>query len=78
VVAIAVLIRGLDLFRLFDVVWALTEGGPGTMTETISIYTYDRGFRQFDTSYTGAIAFLVIVLLSLIVVVALRRMEIDR
>ncbi|MGB6539402.1 MAG: sugar ABC transporter permease [Xanthobacteraceae bacterium] len=78
VVAIAVLIRGLDLFRLFDVVWALTEGGPGTMTETISIYTYDRGFRQFDTSYTGAIAFLVIVLLSLVIVAALRRMEIDR
>jgi len=78
VVAIAVLIRGLDLFRLFDVVWALTEGGPGTMTETISIYTYDRGFRQFDTSYTGAIAFLVIVLLSLVVLTALRRMEIDR
>jgi multiple sugar transport system permease protein len=78
VVAIAVLIRGLDLFRLFDVVWALTEGGPGTMTETISIYTYDQGFRQFDTSYTGAIAFLVIVLLSLVVVAALRRMEIDR
>ncbi len=78
VVAIAVLIRGLDLFRLFDVVWALTEGGPGTMTETISIYTYDQGFRQFDTSYTGAIAFLVIVLLSLIVVAALRRIEIDR
>ena len=30
---IAVLIRGLDLFRLFDIIWALT-GGPGTMTET--------------------------------------------
>jgi multiple sugar transport system permease protein len=78
VLMIAVLIRGLDLFRLFDVVFALTQGGPGTMTETISIYTYDQGFRQFDTSYTGAIAFLVIVLLSLIVVAALRRMEIDR
>ena len=30
VLMIAVLIRGLDLFRLFDVVWALTQGGPGT------------------------------------------------
>jgi len=78
VVAIALLIRGLDLFRLFDVVWALTQGGPGTMTETISIYTYIQGFRQFETSYTGAIAFLVIVLLSVIVITALRRMEIDR
>lgn len=78
VMAIALLIRALDLFRLFDVVWALTKGGPGTMTETISIYTYIQGFRQFETSYTGAIAFLVIVLLSIAVILALRRMEIAR
>jgi multiple sugar transport system permease protein len=76
--AIALLIRGLDLFRLFDVVWALTKGGPGTMTETISIYTYIQGFRQFETSYTAAIAFLVIVMLSVVVIFALRRMEIAR
>lgn len=78
VMAIALLIRGLDLFRIFDVIWALTKGGPGTMTETISIYTYIQGFRQFETSYTGAIAFLVIVLLSTVVIIALRRMEIAR
>lgn len=78
VMAIALLIRGLDLVRIFDVVWALTNGGPGTMTETISIYTYIQGFRQFETSYTGAIAFLVIVLLSALVIFALRRLEIAR
>ena len=78
VMAIALLIRGLDLFRLFDVVWALTKGGPGTMTETISVYTYIQGFRQFETSYTAAIAFLVIVMLSAVVIFALRRMEIAR
>ncbi len=78
VMAIALLIRGLDLIRIFDVVWALTKGGPGTMTETISIYTYIQGFRQFETSYTGAIAFLVIVLLTIVVVALLRRMEIAR
>ncbi len=78
VMAIALLIRGLDLFRLFDVIWALTQGGPGTKTETISIYTYVQGFRQFETSYTGAIAFLVIVLLSAAVIFALKRMEIAR
>ena len=60
VVAIAVLIRGLDLFRIFDIIWVLTEGGPGSMTETISLYTYVIGFTQFDTSYTAAVAFLVI------------------
>ncbi|MGE0116731.1 MAG: carbohydrate ABC transporter permease [Dongiaceae bacterium] len=74
VMAIAVLIRGLDLARIFDVIWALTSGGPGTMTETISIYTYVQGFQQFEVSYTAAIAFLVIFLLTVIVVWALKRM----
>ena len=78
VMAIALLIRGLDLIRIFDVVWALTKGGPGTMTETLSIYTYVQGFRQFETSYTAAIAFLVIVMLTVVVVALLRRMEIAR
>jgi multiple sugar transport system permease protein len=78
VMAIAVLIRALDLFRIFDVVWALTKGGPGTMTETFSIYAYAAGFLQFETSYTAAMAFIVIVLLSVVVTVALRRVEIDR
>ena len=78
VMAIALLIRALDLFRLFDVVWALTKGGPGTMTETISIYAYIMGFQQFETSYTAAMAFVVIVLLAVSVTLVLRRMEIAR
>jgi multiple sugar transport system permease protein len=78
VLAIALLIRALDLFRLFDVVWALTRGGPGTMTETISIYAYVQGFQQFETSYAAAIAIMIIILLSVVVILALRRMEIAR
>lgn len=78
VLAIAVLIRALDLFRIFDVIWALTRGGPGTRTETFSIYAYVQGFQQFETSYTAAMAFVVIVLLAVLVTLALRRMEIER
>ena len=76
--AIVLIIRGLDLFRLFDVVWALTKGGPGTATETISLYAYVLAFQQFETSYTAAIAFCIIILLSIIVIFALRRVEITR
>jgi multiple sugar transport system permease protein len=78
VIAIAVLIRGLDLFRIFDIIWALTQGGPGTMTETISLYTYVIGFVQFDSSYTAAVAFLVVALLTAVVTWLLRRMELVR
>lgn len=74
VMAIAILIRGLDLFRTFDIVFALTQGGPGTMTETISVYAYNQGFKQFETSYTAAIAFLVVFLLTFVVTWAIRRM----
>jgi len=75
VMAVAILIRGLDLFRLFDIVWALTKGGPGTMTETISMFTYVKGFQQFETSYTAAVALLIIVLLSVVVLLALKRVQ---
>ena len=74
VMAVALLIRGLDLVRVFDIIWSLTTGGPGTLTETISVYTYIQGFDQFETSYTGAIAFLVILLLTVIVTWAIKRM----
>jgi multiple sugar transport system permease protein len=78
VMAIALLIRMLDLFRLFDVVWALTQGGPGTMTETISIFTYNQGFRQFETSYTAAVALLIVVMLSVVLMWALKRVGLSR
>ena len=78
VMAIAILIRALDLFRLFDVIWALTRGGPGTRTETFSIYAYVLGFQQFETSYTAAMSFVVILILATTITVMLRRMEIDR
>ena len=48
------------------------------MTETISMFTYVKGFQQFETSYTAAVAFLVIVLLSVAVTLALKRVNLSR
>jgi multiple sugar transport system permease protein len=78
VMMIALLIRGLDLIRLFDIVWQLTRGGPGSVTETISIYMFVRGFQEFETSYTGAMVVVLILLFTAVLVAALRRMEIAR
>ncbi len=78
VAAIALLIRALDLVRLFDIVWQLTRGGPGTATETLSIYTYIRGFQEFDTSYVGAIVVVMIIVLSALLVIALKRLGVTR
>lgn len=75
---IAVLIRALDLFRVFDVVWTMTQGGPGTFTETIFVNAYQMAFREFVVSYSAAIAFLIIVILTILVIAALRRVEVSR
>ena len=75
VIAVALLIRGLDLFRIFDIIWALTQGGPGSMTETVSLYAYVIGFVQFDTSYTAAAALVMVAILTVLVTWLLRRME---
>jgi multiple sugar transport system permease protein len=78
VVAIACLIRGLDLVRIFDIVWTMTQGGPGTRTETISLYAYQMAFREFAISYSSAMAFVIILLLTVVVVAILRRIEVAR
>ncbi|HMN85820.1 MAG TPA: sugar ABC transporter permease [Bauldia sp.] len=78
VMMIALLIRGLDLVRVFDIVWQLTRGGPGNATETVSIYAYVRGFQEFDTSYVAAVVVLLAILFSALLVAALKRMEITR
>ena len=78
VMAIAMLIRGLDLFRIFDIVWTMTQGGPGTLTETISVYAYQMAFREFDVSYSAAFALAIIVVLTGVVLSFLRMVEVER
>ena len=63
VLVIGVLIRFMDSFKLFDLVYLLTRGGPGSATETISFYTYIRGFKQFSIGYTAALAFIQLIII---------------
>lgn len=51
---LALLIRSIDTFRLFDKVYALTGGGPGNATETLSMYVYKNGFKFFDIGIASA------------------------
>ena len=70
---VALLIRALDVFKIFDTVFSLTFGGPGTFTETITLYVYLLGFRNFRLGYTAAMAVLVLALVSLATTALLRR-----
>src|SRR6185436_5819102 len=64
-VAATVLIRLIDLFKAFDVLFVITEGGPGTSTETLNLYAY-RVLRRFDIGHAAALG-LVLLALTLLV-----------
>src|SRR5215216_535896 len=66
VIAVAILFRALDAFKIFDLVYMFTQGGPGTSTETISWYIYQVGFKFFRMGYGSAISYLVLILMTII------------
>ncbi|GBC69593.1 Trehalose transport system permease protein SugA [archaeon HR01] len=64
-ILIAIIIRLLESFKLFDVAVFMTAGGPGVATETLSIYLYKEGFLTLRTAYIAAGAVVVLLALSL-------------
>ncbi len=59
IVALVLLLRGIDAFKEFDKVFILTGGGPGNTTELLSIYTWRVNFRNWDLGYGAVCAFMV-------------------
>ena len=62
VIAIAVLIRGVDLMRAFDYVKVMTDSGPGTATETMTSYAGRIYFGNADFPYASTISLLTLIL----------------
>ncbi len=65
VIAVAVLIRTIDLFRIYDYVYAMTAGGPGTATETLSFYA-GRIFQVANFNYAATLSLIILVILNLV------------
>ena len=76
---LALLFRTIEAFKLFDIVFLITNGGPGTSTETIAVYVYRLAFQYFRTSQSAALAyillFIVIVLTNLYLYFVNRRAQ---
>ncbi len=58
-------------FKVFDEVYLLTGGGPGTATEVVSFTLYQRFFTEDRVGYGAAMSIVVIFLVSLLLVLAL-------
>jgi multiple sugar transport system permease protein len=56
VLVVAVLLRTVDAFKMFDLVYLLTGGGPGTSSQTLSLYGYRLGVVHFDVGRGSAVS----------------------
>ncbi|MBL8905413.1 MAG: sugar ABC transporter permease [Rhizobiales bacterium] len=71
---LAITFRLLDAVRLFDTIFIMTGGGPGTSTYSASFYLYTIGFTQFHLSRATAGAWIFMVLTLLVIIFLVRRL----
>ena len=63
VILIALILRIIEAFKTMDIVFIMTYGGPGTVTELISLYTYKVGFRFFTMGKAATLSFMILIIL---------------
>jgi multiple sugar transport system permease protein len=73
-ILLAVTFRLLDAVKIFDVIFMITGGGPGTRTYTSSFYLYQIGFQQFHLSQATAGSWIFLALTAAVIMVLVRRL----
>lgn len=80
-IVVAMLLRMIDALKTFDLIYATTQGGPGTASETLNTYGYLLGFNFFRVGSGSALIMLfllVVALVSLLFVVLRNRVGVDQ
>jgi multiple sugar transport system permease protein len=75
-VMIALVIRTIDALKVFDTIFVITQGGPGTASETLNILLYLQAFQFFNLGYASALVvifFVIIIMLSLLLLYTRQR-----
>lgn len=62
---VVLMIRFIDAFKVFDTVYVMTGGGPGTATEMLPNFIYRQGLRFFDVGYAASLAILFVLVMTL-------------
>jgi multiple sugar transport system permease protein len=60
------LLRTVETFKILDIPFSLTSGGPGAATQTYSFYVYQVGLRNFNQGYASALAYVLLLLMLII------------
>lgn len=76
---VALLLRTVQSFKVFDIIYATTSGGPGTATTVLNYHIFTVGMTFFDMGYAAALANILLVIiaaLSILYILVLERQQI--
>ena len=73
VIAVALILRGIDITTMFANVFIITKGGPGGTTETISYFIYRIGFKTFNFGYASAASVIMLILTIIVAQLVVKR-----
>ncbi|MTI49191.1 MAG: sugar ABC transporter permease [Firmicutes bacterium] len=76
-ILVALLFRTLDAFRVFDLIYVLTGGGPGGTTESISIYAYKTMFAQTRFGYGSAMVLIMAIVVGIISYLYIKWLDVE-
>ena len=62
VIMVALMLRIIDTFRTFDVVWLMTQGGPGGATSLVTVHAYLLAFQGVDFGHAAAVSYIALVI----------------
>jgi multiple sugar transport system permease protein len=77
-VMVAVVIRAIDALKAFDTIFVITQGGPGTASETINIFLYLQAFAFYNIGYASAVVvvfFVIIIAMTLVLLWSRQRTQ---
>lgn len=77
VLIVITIIRGMDAFRVFDIIFGLTKGGPADSTLSLSMYAFRQGFDYYATGYAVTISLIMMVLLAVVFTPLMRFFDSD-
>jgi multiple sugar transport system permease protein len=74
-IVVALVIRTIDALKAFDTIFVISNGGPGTASETVNMLLYQEAFAYYDMGYASAmvVVFFVLILLISLLLFNLRR-----
>jgi len=55
VLIVVLIFRTIDSLKVFDLIWVITAGGPGSSSETLYVYAYNQAFKYLDLGYGSAV-----------------------